>query len=51
MKGGCWEQIPRSVEECAESGYVYFKGECYLPAPAPPKRKRPMPTSSPAQAR
>ncbi len=49
MNGGCWEQIPRSVEECVKSGYVFFKGECYLPAPAPPKR--PLPTSSPEQAR
>jgi len=49
MNGGCWEQIPRSIEECAESGYVHIKGECYLPAPAPPKK--PMPTASPEQAR
>jgi serine/threonine protein kinase len=49
MNGGCWEQLSRSVEECVENGYVLFKGKCYLPVPAPPRK--PAPTSSPEQAR
>jgi len=50
INGGCWEeQLPRSAEECVESGYVLFQGKCYLPAPAPPRK--PAPTSSPGQAR
>jgi serine/threonine protein kinase len=50
INGGCWvELFPRSAEECVENGYVPFKGKCYLPAPAPPKK--PAPTSSPGEAR
>jgi serine/threonine protein kinase len=50
INGGCWgELLPMSVEECVENGYVPFKGKCYLPAPAPPKK--PVPTSSPGEAR
>jgi len=50
INGGCWaEQRPRSAKECAEIGYVPFKGKCYLPAPAPPKK--PVPTSDPGEAR
>jgi serine/threonine protein kinase len=50
INGGCWEELlPRSTEECVESGYVPFKGKCYLPAPAPPKKS--VPTSSPGEAR
>jgi hypothetical protein len=50
INGACWvEQLPMSAEECVESGYVPFKGKCYLPAPAPPKKH--VPTSSPAKAR
>jgi serine/threonine protein kinase len=50
INGGCWvEQLPMSAEVCVESGYVSFKGKCYLPAPAPPKK--PVPTSSPGEAR
>jgi serine/threonine protein kinase len=50
INGGCWaEQPPRSAEECAEIGYVPFKGKCYLPAPAPPKKT--VPTSNPGEAR
>jgi hypothetical protein len=50
INDGCWvELLPRSAEECAAIGYVPFKGKCYLPAPAPPKK--PTPTSSPGQAR
>jgi serine/threonine protein kinase len=50
INGGCWvEQLSMSTEECAENGYVPFKGKCYLPAPAPPKK--PVPTSSPEEAR
>jgi hypothetical protein len=47
---GCWlEQLPRSAEDCAALGYVPFKGKCYVPAPAPPRK--PVPTSSPGEAR
>jgi len=50
INGGCWvEMLPRSAKECAESGYVPFKGKCYLPAPAP--SKKPVPTSDPGEAR
>ncbi len=50
INGGCWEeQLPRSAEECVESGYVLFQDKCYLPAPAPPNK--PVPTSSPGEAR
>jgi hypothetical protein len=38
-----------SAEKCAENGFVSFKGKCYLPAPAPPKK--PAPTSSPEEWR
>jgi serine/threonine protein kinase len=50
INGGCWvEQLPMSAEECVEGGYVPFKGKCYLPAPAPPKKS--VPTSDPGEAR
>ncbi len=50
INGGCWlEQPPLSAQECSESGYVPFQGKCYLPVPAPPKK--PVPTSSPGEAR
>jgi serine/threonine protein kinase len=50
INGGCWvEQLSMSAEECVESGYVPFKGKCYLPAPAPPKK--PVPTSIPGETR
>jgi serine/threonine protein kinase len=50
INGGCWlEQPPMSTEECSKSGYVPFQGKCYLPVPAPPKK--PVPTSSPEEAR
>jgi eukaryotic-like serine/threonine-protein kinase len=50
INGGCWaEQLPRSAEACAEVGYVPFKGKCYLPVPAPPKKT--VPTSDPGEAR
>jgi len=50
INGGCWaEQLPMSAEECVENGYVPFRGKCYLPAPAPPKK--PGPTSNPGEAR
>jgi len=50
INGGCWvEQLPMSAEECAENGYVTFKGKCFGPAHAPPKK--PQPTSSPPEAR
>jgi hypothetical protein len=37
------------AEECVENGGVLFKGKCYTPALAPPKR--PLPTSNPPEAR
>ena len=50
INGGCWlEQLPMSAEECTESGYVPFKGKCYVPALVPPQKPRP--TSDPAKAR
>ncbi len=50
LNGGCWvESSSMSAEDCTESGYVRFKGKCYSPALAPPKK--PLPTSSPAKAR
>jgi serine/threonine protein kinase len=50
INGGCWvELLPISAEECAENGYVPFKGKCYGPAQAPPRKTRP--TSSPPDAR
>jgi eukaryotic-like serine/threonine-protein kinase len=50
INGGCWvESLPMSVEECVETGYVPFKGKCFGPAPVPPKK--PVPTSSPPEAR
>jgi serine/threonine protein kinase len=49
INGGCWgEVLPMSAQECAENGYVRFKGKCYAPLAAP---KKPQPTSSPAEAR
>ncbi|HLK99675.1 MAG TPA: protein kinase [Myxococcaceae bacterium] len=50
INGGCWlEQLPMTAEECTVSGYVPFKGKCYVPALAPPKK--PLPTTSPAEER
>jgi serine/threonine protein kinase len=50
LNGGCWlVWLQLSAEECAENGYVPFKGKCYAPALAPPQK--PPPTSSPAEAR
>ncbi|HEX8700735.1 MAG TPA: protein kinase [Myxococcaceae bacterium] len=50
INGGCWvEQLSVSAEDCVENGYVPVEGKCYLPAPAPPKK--PVPTSSPGEAR
>ena len=50
INGGCWLELPPlSAEECAESGYVLFKGKCFVPAPAPPRK--PAPTSSPPEGR
>jgi serine/threonine protein kinase len=48
---GCWVDVSSLIDaqSCAESGYVLFKGKCYLPAPAPPRK--PAPTSSPGEAR
>ena len=51
INGGCWIDVSSSIaaEECAENGYVPFKGKCYGPAHAPPKK--PQPTSNPPEAR
>jgi len=50
INGACWlELLPMSAEECVESDGEFFKGKCYLPAPA--ARKKPQPTSSPPEAR
>jgi serine/threonine protein kinase len=50
INGGCWgEMLQLSTEECAENGYVPFKGKCYTPAFAPPQK--PQPTSDPTEAR
>jgi hypothetical protein len=38
-----------SGEECTENGNMLLMGKCYAPAFAPPKK--PVPTSSPAEAR
>jgi len=52
LNGGCWlEFSSMTAEECTESGGVLFKMKCYVPALAPPKSKKPPPTSSPADAR
>jgi len=50
INSGCWlEQLPMTAEECTESGCVLFKGKCYAPAFARPKK--PLPTTSPAEER
>jgi serine/threonine protein kinase len=50
FNGGCWvETSSITYEECVGSGYAYFKGKCYSPALAPPKKT--LPTSGPTEAR
>ena len=50
INGGCWvELLQMNAEECSENGYVPFKGKCFGPAHAPPKK--PQPTSNPPEAR
>jgi len=50
INGGCWVELPQmNAEECVENGGVIFKGKCFGPAHAPPKK--PAPTSSPGEAR
>jgi serine/threonine protein kinase len=50
INGACWlEQLPMSAEECVQNGGEFFKGKCFVPANAPPKK--PQPTSSPPEAR
>ncbi|HLL04859.1 MAG TPA: protein kinase [Myxococcaceae bacterium] len=52
LNGGCWVELSSmTAEECAGSGGVIFKGKCYVAPLAPPKSKKPPPTSSPADAR
>jgi hypothetical protein len=43
------ELLQMDAEECAENGGVLFKGKCFGPAHAPPKKAQP--TSSPPEAR
>jgi serine/threonine protein kinase len=51
INGGCWIDVSSAIDaqDCAESGYVLFKGRCFGPASPPPKK--PKPTSSPVEAR
>jgi serine/threonine protein kinase len=49
INGGCWVPSSMPAEECVENGYVLFKGKCFGPALPPPKK--PLPTSSPPEAR
>jgi hypothetical protein len=51
INGGCWIDVSSSMsaEECVGNAGLLFKGKCYLPAPAPPKK--PVPTSDPGEAR
>jgi serine/threonine protein kinase len=50
INGGCWVENPSmNVEACTENGLVLFKGRCYSPALASPQK--PLPTSSPPEAR
>jgi serine/threonine protein kinase len=50
INGGCWlEQLQVLAGECVDNGGVPFKGKCYAPALAPPKK--PQPTSNPVEAR
>jgi len=50
INGSCWlESLPMSTDECVENDGVLFKGKCYAPVFASPKK--PQPTSSPPEAR
>jgi serine/threonine protein kinase len=51
INGGCWVDVSSlmGAQDCAASGYVLFKGKCFVPANAPPKK--PQPTSSPSEER
>jgi serine/threonine protein kinase len=51
INGGCWFDASSSVtaEACEKGGYVLFRGKCYSPALATPRK--PLPTSNPAKAR
>jgi len=51
INGGCWIDVSPAIDaqDCTESGYVLFKGRCFGPAQAPPRK--PAPTSSPVEAR
>jgi len=51
INGACWIDVSAamSAEECVENNGEFFKGRCYFPAPA--LRKKPLPTSSPPEAR
>ncbi len=42
-------QSSMRTEECVENGVVPFKGKCYAPTLAPPKK--PQSISSPSEAR
>jgi serine/threonine protein kinase len=48
INGGCWvEQLSMTAEECAENGYVFFRGKCYTHALE--TLPGPQPTSNPAE--
>jgi eukaryotic-like serine/threonine-protein kinase len=50
INGACWVEVPSlSAEACAENSLAYYQGRCYAPTLAP--REKPLPTSSPANAR
>jgi serine/threonine protein kinase len=48
INGGCWlEHLSMPIEECVENDGVLFKGKCFSPVFALPKK--PQPTSSPSR--
>jgi len=50
INGACWlEHLQMGAEECVENDGEFFKGRCYGPVLASPKK--PQPTSSPPEAR
>jgi len=51
INGACWMDVSSSVsaEECVENDGEFFKGRCYGPVHASPKK--PQPTSNPPEAR
>jgi len=51
INGACWIDVSAlmSAEECVQNDGEVFKGKCFFPPNAPPKK--PQPTSSPPEAR